>query len=132
MESFWVKVEVEKILGEGQRREIELLVDTRKPYSLVPSDWLEELGIARQEWRTFVSMTGRVVRRAVGQARFYYEGHSGPSTVIFGEEGEIPVLGFVTLAAMALEVDPDEKRLRRMPVLRLYNLTGPGRMTLRL
>lgn len=107
-----VKLELESISGSPVRREAELLVDTRALYSIVPAKLLRELGIEPREKQTFELADGRTIERAVGEARFHYDGRNAASPVIFGEEDDAGVLGVVTLEAMGLEVDPVRKQIR--------------------
>jgi predicted aspartyl protease len=107
-----VKVGLEKISGAAQRREIELLADTGALYSIVPANFLRELGIEPRERMAFELADGRTIERDVGEARFYCDARASVSSVIFGEEGDASVLGVVTLEELGLQVDPVGKKLR--------------------
>ena len=105
-------VGLEEVRQGGQRREVELLVDTGALYSMVPAALLRELGIQPVDRLEFEMANGRTIERDVGEARFCYDGCKAVSPVIFGEEDDAAVLGVVTLEAMGLEVDPVRKQIR--------------------
>jgi len=106
------KISLEEVRHGGQRREVELLVDTGALYSMVPAALLRELGIQPVDRLEFEMANGQPIERDVGEARFFYDGRKAVSPVIFGEEGDAAVLGVVTLEAMGLEVDPVRKQIR--------------------
>lgn len=106
------RVGLEKISGPSGRRDVDLLADTGALYSLVSGALLRELGIEPRERMTFELADGRTMERAVGEARFYYNGRNAVSPVIFGEEGDGALLGVVTLESLGLEVDPVRRQIR--------------------
>ena len=60
---------------------------------------------------------GRTIRRRVGDAYFELHGEGGASPVIFGEEGDKPLLGATTLESIRLILDPFKRRLIPMRML---------------
>ena len=107
-----IKVGLESISSAKVRREVELLVDTGALYSIVPAKVLRELGVEPREKLNFELADGRTIERAVGEARFFYDGRTAVSSIIFGEESDAAVLGVVTLEEMGLEVDPIRHQIR--------------------
>ena len=103
---------LEKISSPSDQRDVDLLADTGALYSLVSGALLRELGIEPRERMTFELADGRTMERAVGEARFYYNGRNAVSPVIFGEEGDGALLGVVTLESLGLEVDPVRRQIR--------------------
>jgi predicted aspartyl protease len=103
---------LEKLSGPSDRRDVDLLADTGALYSLVSGALLRELGIEPRERMTFELADGRTMERAVGEARFFYNGRNAVSPVIFGEEGDGTLLGVVTLESLGLEVDPVRRQIR--------------------
>jgi predicted aspartyl protease len=77
------------------RREatVKFLVDSGAVYSLVPSQILRRLGLRPYREVTFSLVDGTTVTRKVGDAYFEINGDLGPAPVIFGEEGDEPLLG---------------------------------------
>ncbi len=106
------RVALENISGPPNQRDADLLADTGALYSAVPGALLRELGIEPREQMTFELADGRTVERAVGEARFHYNGRNAVSPVIFGEESDGALLGVVTLEALGLEVDPVRRQIR--------------------
>ena len=60
---------------------------------------------------------GPTIRRRVGDAYFELKGEGGASPVIFGEEGDKPLLGATTLGSIGLVLDPFKRRLIPMRML---------------
>jgi len=54
---------------------------------------------------------GTTISREVGDACFEFQGQRGPAHVIFGEEGDEPLLGATTLESLGLVLDPFKRRL---------------------
>jgi len=117
------RVALEDVSGGPIRREGELLVDTGALYSMVPAAVLRSLGIEPRQSLPFELADGGTIERAVGEARFYFDGRNAVSPVIFGDKGDAGVLGVVTLEALALEVDPVRKQIRPTRLL-LYECSS--------
>jgi aspartyl protease family protein len=93
-------------------KEVELLVDTGAMYSMVPSKILRELGVVPEGTRTFTLASGEKIKRKVGGAIYKLDGILGHASVIFGEEGDQPLLGVTALEEMGLQVDPVTRKLK--------------------
>ena len=90
----------------------EVLVDTGSELSWVPGDVLERLGIAREKHaRRFQMANGGVLVRAVGYAILHAGGEETIDEVVFGEAGDLTLLGARTLEGLNLRVDLQAKRL---------------------
>jgi predicted aspartyl protease len=63
------------------------------------------------------------VKRSVGTAFFEIGDRKGAATVIFGEPGDAPLLGALTLESLGLMLDPLRRKLRPLPTL-LLSLGG--------
>jgi clan AA aspartic protease len=107
-----VKVELEGVNAPGRRHEVELLVDTGPLYSMVPASVLRKAGVEPRLRIEFEIADGSRIQRDVGEARFYFNGSSAISRVIFGDEKDAGVLGVVTLEELGLEVEPINKQVR--------------------
>jgi clan AA aspartic protease len=94
-----------------RRAEVAFLVDSGAVYSLVPADILRKLGLRPYREVMFSLADGRTITRKVGDAYFEIDGHRGPAPVIFGEEGDEPLLGATTLESLGLVLDPFKRRL---------------------
>jgi predicted aspartyl protease len=93
-----------------------MLVDSGAVYSVVDVATLERLGISPTGTRTFILADGSEITRRTGAALFRVHGREGASTVIFGEPGDAPLLGVVTLEEVGLILDPLRRELRPMPM----------------
>ena len=98
----------------GQRRGIRMLVDSGAVWSLLPSkDW-RALGLESQRKHEFALADGTVIERGVSDCRFRYQGIEAPSPVILGEDGDVALLGSVTLESMGLVLNPFDRSLQPM------------------
>ena len=112
MGTFQIDIEIENPARPGQRRALRsVLVDPGAELSWIPSDLLESLGIQRfSQWR-FRQADGTVLERWTGPAFVYAEGRTATDDVVFGEPGDLTLLGARSLEGLNLRVDPVSKRL---------------------
>lgn len=114
-------MQVQAIIVNPGRREkrarVRFLVDAGMPYSVVPAPLLRQLRIEPHSTRVFVLTDGTEVRRAVGDAIFVVLGKRAASPVIFGEKGDSPRLGTVSLGALGFMLDPLKRILRPLPLV---------------
>jgi predicted aspartyl protease len=109
---FRVAVEVENPARPGQRRRIQAaLVDTGAELSSFPAEDLELLGIERYERMRFRQASGAVIERWVGPAFVHAAGKRATDDVVFGEPGDLTLLGARSLEGLNLRVDPVTKQL---------------------
>ncbi len=114
----FTNVKVRVINPENKKGfETDAMVDTGALYSIIPKSLLEGIGIEKREKRMFKLANGERIERPIGGAIFLYNGFSGISPVIFGEEKDSALLGVVTLEAMGVEVDPVRNELHPMELL---------------
>lgn len=96
----------------GPRRQLHnVLVDTGAELSWIPSQILESLGIERRKAMDFRQATGAVVTRWTGLAWVYAGGTSASDDVVFGEPGDLVLLGSRSLEGLNLRIDPVSKTL---------------------
>ena len=96
--------------------ELEFLVDSGAMYSCVSRKILEQLGIKPHSHREFILANGEVIRRQIGTAAFKYQGLRGDSLVMFGEEGDLNLLGVTTLETFGFVLDPLRGELKAIPL----------------
>ena len=112
MGTFRIQVEIENPAQPGARRTINgVLVDTGSELSWVPAGELEALGIVREKRMRFRQATGAIVERWTGGTRVYASGTFAMDDVVFGEPGDLMLLGARTLEGLNVTVDPVSKRL---------------------
>jgi predicted aspartyl protease len=112
MGTFRIDIELENPAHRGPRvRVAGLLVDTGSELSWVPAPILESLLVERVKTKHFRQASGTVIERWTGEARVHAAGTVTPDEVVFGEPGDLAILGSRTLEGLNLMVDPVGKRL---------------------
>ena len=103
---------------ESRRKaEVNFLIDSGAVYSLVPTRVLRTMGIRPHRKVDFSLADGTMITRQVGDAYFEFQGEGGPAPVIFGEEGDEPLLGATTLEGLGLVLDPFKRVLAPMRMM---------------
>jgi predicted aspartyl protease len=112
MGMFRVDVEIENPARPGERRLVRsVLVDTGAELSWVPAPLLESLGIERySKWR-FRQADGTVLERWVGAAFVHVAGKRTTDDIVFGEPGDLVLLGSRSLEGLNFRVEPVTKQL---------------------
>jgi clan AA aspartic protease len=105
------KLTVRPNRGSKRKTMVTFLVDSGAVYSLVPAVTLRKLGLRPYREMTFSLADGTTIDRKIGDAYFELNGNIGPAPVIFGEEGDQPLLGVTTLESLGLVLDPFKRRL---------------------
>jgi hypothetical protein len=77
----------------------------------VPAEVLESLGIERDNRWHFRQANGTVLERWAGGARVYVAGKRTSDDIVFGEPGDLIVLGSRTLEGLNFRVEPVTKQL---------------------
>ena len=112
MGSFRVDVEIENPARPGERRALRsVLVDTGAELSWVPADVLESLGIERYNTWHFRQADGTILERRTGAAFIHVAGKRTSDDVVFGEPGDLVLLGSRTLAGLNFRIEPVTKQL---------------------
>lgn len=112
MGTFRVDVEIENPARPGERHAVRsLLVDTGAELSWLPKDVLESLGVERRKVWHFRQADGTVLARWTGGVSVYLEGIWTQDEVVFGEPGDLVLLGSRSLEGLNLRIDPVSKRL---------------------
>ena len=112
MGTFRIDIEIENPASPGRKRALQsVLVDTGAELSWIPAAVLQSLGIPRRsQWR-FRQADGTVLERWTGPAFVYAEGKTATDDVVFGEPGDLVLLGARSLEGLNLRIDPVSKRL---------------------
>jgi predicted aspartyl protease len=108
---FRTSIRVGSLTGDSPLVPIEVMVDTGSGYNWVPAALLESLGIARVRRDRFETADGRVLERDVGFAMIYAGERSAAAAVVFGEIGDMTLLGAIGLESLNLRVDLGRKEL---------------------
>ena len=94
-----------KAPGGKAEQVVKALVDTGAAISVLPTLTLRRLGIRSYWRRCFVLANGEKIERDVGIAVMRWNGTEGASEVVFGEKGDKPLLGAMSLEALGLKVN---------------------------
>lgn len=110
--TFRVDVEIENPARPGERRTLtSVLVDTGAELSWFPAAALESLGIERySKWR-FRQADGTILERWAGPGFIYVAGKRATDDVVFGEPGDLVLLGAHTLDGLNFRIDPVTRQL---------------------
>lgn len=109
---FRVDIAVENPSRPGERRAVpSVLVDTGAELSWIPAQVLDVLGIERYERRRFRQADGTVLERWTGPAFVHVAGKRTTDDVVFGEPGDLVLLGSRTLEGLNVRVEPVTKQL---------------------
>ena len=112
MGSFRVDIEIENPARPGDKRTLRsVLVDTGAELSWVPAEVLESLGIERDNKWHFRQANGSILERWAGGARVYVAGKRTNDDIVFGEPGDLVLLGSRTLEGLNFRVEPVTKQL---------------------
>ena len=97
-----------------EKIEVDFMLDSGAVFSLVPKGELEKLGIAPYKKMDFFLADGTKITRQVGDAYFEYGGEGGAAPIVFGEEGDEPLLGATALESCGLVLNPYRRELYPM------------------
>ena len=90
--------------------------------TFVPRPQLEALGLVPQGQRVYETADGRRMTMDVTVGEIEVLGELAGGTIIFGEPGDEPRLGFTALQSAGFEVDPLNQQLKKLPAVRLKEL----------
>ena len=107
-----VDVEIENPTHPGEKRTLRsVLVDTGAELSWVPRSVLESLSVERNRKWYFRQADGTVLERWTGIVVITVAGKRTGDDVVFGEPGDLVLLGSRTLEGLNVRVDPVTKQL---------------------
>lgn len=115
MGAVYLDILIKRLPLDSQAETLEFLIDSGAIYSVAPTDVLTRLGIAPHRSATLTLADGSKRTRDVGGAYFEYQGVGGVAPVLFGQTGDLTLLGVTTLEAMGLMVDPLSRSLWPLP-----------------
>jgi len=112
MGTFRTTIMIESAEHRGETRTVEnALVDTGSEYTWVPREVLNELGIKPELVQRFVVADGRQLQRELGIAIVHAAGARAPDFVVFGQPGDMVLLGARSLEGLNVRVDAQRKQL---------------------
>ena len=112
MGTFRVDVEIENPATPGGKRSISsVLVDTGAELSWFPTEVLECLGIERYARWHFRQANGTILERWAGAAFVHVAGKRTADDVVFGQPGDLTLLGARTLEGLNFRIEPVGRQL---------------------
>src|SRR5437763_500970 len=112
MGTFRVDIELENPAKPGIKRTLSaVLEDTGAELSWVPAEVLESLGVERNNLWRFRQANGTVLERWTGIVVIAVAGKRTGDDVVFGEPGDLTLLGSRTLEGLNFRVEPVTKQL---------------------
>ena len=107
MGTFRIDIEIENPARPGERRTVtSALVDTGAELSWVPGEILASLGIERYTRLRFRQANGTILERWSGAVLTHVASRRVGDEVVFGEAGDLVLLGARTLEGLNFRVDP--------------------------
>ena len=113
----YIHATVMNLADPKKRARLRFLVDSGAVYSVMPRHLLERMGIKPCGSKEFTLADGTSIVREFGNALFLFQKTQGASPVIFGEKGDTPLLGMVSLEALGYILDPLRRELRPLPMV---------------
>lgn len=113
MGTFRIACTIANVADEGRAFTIEkVLVDTGSEFTWMAGEALERVGIQpRKKDAAFLMANGQTITRSMGFAIVRVGEHETVDEVVFGQPGDLLLLGARTLEGLNLMVDPARKRL---------------------
>jgi predicted aspartyl protease len=106
-----------------------LLVDTGREFTWVSERMLERIGIGREKKDLrFILANGQEITRSVGFAIIRLDKYFTIDEVVFGEPGDLQLLGAHTLEGLNLIIEPARRRLIGAGPLPAASPTRPKRL----
>ena len=109
---FRTTIGVAHVARPAERRDLaDVMVDTGSEYNWIPYSVLDALKIEPVRIDRFETADGRILERAVGFALLSAAGRTMASVVVFGEPGDMVLLGAIGLESLNLKLDLGRKEL---------------------
>ena len=113
MGTFYTNCKVENHVDRKKSAQVpKLLVDSGAEFTRINAETLRNIGVKREKKDyTFVIANGQQITRAVGFAIIRVGDALTTDEVIFGEPGDLQILGARSLEGMNLRIDSRAKKL---------------------
>ena len=111
MGTFFTEVQLAAPALPKRRKPVKLLVDSGSMYTWVSAILLRDLGVQPTERRRLLTIEGRVTEREAAEVLITVEGRTLHTLCLFGNPGDLEVLGAYTLEGFGFGIDPVQRRL---------------------
>lgn len=109
--TFAVRASITNPSQPERRMALELLVDTRATWTLLPEEVVSRLGLATPRQRSVTLASGERATYPAGQVAMQLNGEEEITTFLAGPSNCLALLGAVTLEQFGLAPDPVKKTL---------------------
>ncbi len=99
MGTFFAEVQLASPARPARREIVKLLVDSGSLYTWVSAAVLRDLGVQPTERRRLLTIEGRTLDRGAAEVLITLEGRTLHTLCVFGESGDLAVLGAYTWRA---------------------------------
>src|SRR5881296_816328 len=113
MGTFFVEAQLAAPERPERREPVKLLVDSGSTYTWVAAARLRALSVVPTERRRVVTIEGQVAERDAAEVLITLEGRTLHTVCLFGDAGDLDVLGAYTLEGFGLGLDPVQRKLTR-------------------
>jgi predicted aspartyl protease len=113
MGTFFTDVQIASPRRADRRQTVKLLVDSGSVYTWISANVLRDVGVQPTDRRRVVTIEGRTTERGLAEILITLEGRTLHTLCLFGEPGDLEVLGAYTLEGFGLAIDPVQRRLVR-------------------
>ena len=103
------------------------LADTGAVDSLVPTPRLEAIGLAPKGQRVNELADGSEVKMEVTTGDIEFMGETTAALIIIGDADAEPLHGVTALESVGVEVDPQNRRLKKLPSVRFKCMRNGAR-----
>ena len=111
MGTFFTEVPLASPARRDRHETVKLPVDNGSMYTWVSATRLSDLGVQPTERRRMLTIEGRTTERAAAEILITREGRTLHTLCLFGEPGDLEVLGAYTREGFGLGIDPVQRRL---------------------
>jgi predicted aspartyl protease len=111
MGTFFTDVQIASPRRADRRETVKLRVDSGSLYTWISAGVLRDLGVQATDRRRVVSIEGRTTERGMAEILITLDGRTLHTLCLFGEPGDLKVLGAYTLEGFGLAIDPVQRRL---------------------
>jgi len=111
MGTFFTDAQIASPRRADRREIVKLLVDSGSVYTWISANVLRDLGVQPTDRRRVVTIEGRTTERGLAEILITLEGRTLHTLCLFGEPGDLEVLGAYTLEGFGLAIDPVQRRL---------------------
>jgi predicted aspartyl protease len=111
MGTFFVEVQLALPARPDRRERVKLRVDSGSTYTTISANVLRDLGVQPTERRRVLTIEGKTAERGAAELLITLDGRTLHTLCLFGDPGDLDVLGAYTLEGFGLTIDPVQRRL---------------------